>query len=72
MLWGLTDRFVDEVIQVYRSREQAERALEAVLSDEPEWEGMMEIVPVPVVACRHWAPRGVRVRPPRCRSWHRG
>ena len=41
MLWGLADRFVDEVIETYRSREQAERALEAVLIDEPDWEGMM-------------------------------
>ena len=31
MLWALSDRFVDEVIEVYRSREQAERALRRVL-----------------------------------------
>ena len=39
MLWALADRFVDEVIELYRSREQAERALHNVLRDEPEWEG---------------------------------
>jgi hypothetical protein len=66
MLWGLTDRFVDEVIEVYRSREQAERALEAVLADEPEWEGMMEIVPVPP-GCG-WEPPGRRAALPRCRE----
>ena len=66
MLWGLTDRFVDEVIEVYRSREQAQRALEAVLADEPEWEGMMEIVPVPH-GCA-WAPPGRRAAVPRCRK----
>ncbi len=32
MLWALADRFVDEVIEFYRSREQAERALRAVLA----------------------------------------
>ncbi len=67
MLWGLTDRFVDEVIEVYRSREQAERALEAVISDEPEWEGMIEVVPVPLLADRDWVPKGRPVRRPRCR-----
>jgi hypothetical protein len=50
MLWGLVDYFVDEVIQVYRSREQAERALQVVLTDEPEWEGMMEVVQISVPA----------------------
>ena len=29
MLWALADHFVDEVIELYRSREQAERALRA-------------------------------------------
>ena len=66
MLWGLTDRFVDEVIELYCSREQAERALRAVLTDEPEWEGMIEIVPVPAPAHRDWAPKGRPVRRPRC------
>ena len=67
MLWGLADHFVDEVIETYRSREQAERALEAVLTDEPDWEGMMEVVPVPLVVRRDWVPRGRPARQPRCR-----
>jgi hypothetical protein len=66
MLWGLADYFVDELIEVYRSREQAERALRAVLADEPDWEGMMEVVQIPVPAHRDWAPRGRPVRRPRC------
>jgi hypothetical protein len=66
-MWALTDRFVDEVIEVYRSREQAERALRAVLADEPDWAGMMEVVAVEV-ADPHWRPRGRAVRPPRCRA----
>jgi hypothetical protein len=67
MLWGLNDHFVREVISVYRSREQAERALETVLADEPDWEGMLEVVPVDGAAVDlHWQPRGKPVRRPRC------
>ena len=77
MLWGLADHFVDEVIETYRSREQAERALQAVLTDEPDWEGMMEVVPVQLLrdaphrapTGRHWAPTGRQVRRPRCRRY---
>ena len=69
MLWGLADRFVDEVIETYRSREQAERALEAVLTDEPDWEGMMEVVRVPLPAHRDWQPKGRQVRKPDCRRY---
>ncbi len=67
MLWALADRFVDEVIELYGSREQAEHALRDVLEDEPEWEGMMEVVAVPPARCARWKQRGRRVRPPRCR-----
>jgi hypothetical protein len=66
MLWGLADRFVDDVVEVYRSREQAERALRAVLTDEPEWEGMMAVVPVPLPVHRDWAPKGRPLRVCRC------
>jgi len=66
-LWGLADRFVDEVVAVYRSRESAERALRTMLRDEPEWEGMIEVVPVPG-AFSHWRPRGRRLRA--CRYRH--
>jgi hypothetical protein len=69
MLWGLADHFVDEVIEIYRSRELAERALDKVLQDEPEWVGMMEIVPVPT-ASSHWRPKGRPVRTPRCKRWY--
>jgi hypothetical protein len=65
MRWGLADYFVDELIEVYASREQAERALANVLRDEPEWEGMLEVVPVPHHTCRDWRPRGCSVRSPR-------
>jgi hypothetical protein len=69
MLWGLADRFVDEVIEFYGSREQAERALRAVLEDEPDWAGMMQVVPVSVPFDGHWRPKGKPVPPPRCRSY---
>jgi len=69
MLWGLADHFVDEVIELYRSREQAERALRAVLADEPDWAGMMEVVEVPCPFDPHWQPKGKPVPRPRC---HRG
>ena len=71
MLWALADRFVDEVIQLYRSREQAERALRAVLADEPDWTGMMEVVPV-TLSDPHWQPKGKLVRRPRCQDPFRG
>jgi hypothetical protein len=61
MLWGLADKFVDDLIEVYRSREQAEWALRRVLADEPEWEGMMQVVPVPLLSRRDWAPSGRRL-----------
>jgi hypothetical protein len=67
MLWGLADHFVDEVIALYRSRGQAERALANVLNDEPEWEGMMEVVPIPLLFDRHWVPKGRPVGNLRCR-----
>jgi hypothetical protein len=67
MLWGLADRFVGEVIEFYGSREQAERALEAVLADEPDWAGMIEVVPLGAAPDGHWRPKGRPVRTPRCR-----
>ena len=69
MLWGLADYFVDEVIELYRSREQAERALREVLTDEPEWEGMMEVVPIPGPPDGHWVPKGRQVGKTRCRGY---
>ena len=69
MLWGLADYFVDEVIETYCSREQAERALDNVLNDEPEWEGMIEVVAVQLPSVGHWAPKGRPVWQPRCRRY---
>jgi hypothetical protein len=68
MLWGLADHYVGEVIQVYRSRARAERALAAVLADEPEWEGMMAVIAIPQPCDRDWSPKGKPMRRPRCRG----
>ena len=46
MVWGITDHFVGEVVAFYATREHAERALKSVLRDEPDWRGMLEVVPV--------------------------
>lgn len=64
MLWGLSDRFVDEVIAVYRTRDEAVGAMKAMLADEPKWEGMIEVVPV--AERRRCLPPCRRVRGPRC------
>jgi hypothetical protein len=64
MLWGLTDHFVDQVIAVYQTREEAARALKAMIADEPEWEGMIEIVAVQ--ERRRCLPRCRSVRRPGC------
>ena len=69
MLWGLSDRFVDEVIAVYRTRDEAVGAMKAMLADEPKWEGMIEVVPVPLSSGRRCAPKGRPVRKPRCRRY---
>ena len=44
--WGLTDAFVDEVIEIYPSADEAEEALERVLEDEPDWRGFFRVVPL--------------------------
>lgn len=65
MLWGLNDRYVDEVIAVFGTREEAVRALKTMLRDEPEWNEMIEVVPVQ--ERRRCLPRCRRIRRTRCR-----
>ena len=65
MLWGLNDRYVDEVIAVFGTREEAARALKAMLRDEPEWNEMIEVVAVQERG--RCLPRCRRVRRTRCR-----
>jgi hypothetical protein len=44
--WGLASRQVDEVIEFYRSRAEAEQALAEVLRDQPDWRETVYIVSV--------------------------
>jgi hypothetical protein len=64
MLWGVRDCYVDEVVAVYATRDEAVRALATMLRDEPEWNGMLDVVAV--AERRRCLPRCRRVRRPRC------
>jgi hypothetical protein len=45
--WGLADYQVNEIIEVFADREDAESMLCDCLSDEPEWaEILIKVVPV--------------------------
>jgi len=46
IFWGLADHRVEEVIDFYPSREEAEETLKQVLQDEPGWAGVLEVVSV--------------------------
>jgi hypothetical protein len=43
---GHADHRVEEVIDFYPSREEAEETLKQVLQDEPGWAGVLEVVSV--------------------------
>jgi hypothetical protein len=47
--WGLADYEVNEIIEVFAEREDAEQMLRDCLSDEPEWVEILEVVPVEFV-----------------------
>jgi hypothetical protein len=46
IFWGLADHRVEEVIDFYATRGEAEETLRRVLEDEPGWVGMLEVVEV--------------------------
>jgi len=56
VLYGLADRRLaaerplGQVIGIYGSRRAAEKALRAVLSDEPSWAGDISVLELPLVA----------------------
>ena len=56
ILYGLADRRLaaerplGQVIEIYGSRRAAEKALRAVLSDEPSWAGDISVLELPLVA----------------------
>jgi hypothetical protein len=41
--WGVASRLVDEAIELYPTREQAEATLEGILQDEPEWRDVVYV-----------------------------
>lgn len=43
-VWALRSSFVDDVLEVFPSREQAEETLRRVVEDEPVWNGRLSVV----------------------------
>ena len=56
-LYGLLDyrlnaeRPLEQVIELYGSRKDAEEGLCRVLRDEPSWAGSLEVLELPLVEC---------------------
>jgi hypothetical protein len=50
VLYALLDHRLDELIDWYSTIDAAEETLREILSDEPEWQGTLEIVPVTLEA----------------------
>lgn len=46
IVWGLVETKLQEAVELFVSRDDAETALEAVLRDEPEWEGLVVLEPI--------------------------
>ena len=44
--WGLHDRSPEQVIEFFASQEDAEETLDVILGDEPQWAGILAIVPL--------------------------
>jgi hypothetical protein len=44
ILYGLADARLQEAVELFPSREQAEEALAQVLADEPDWSELLSIV----------------------------
>jgi hypothetical protein len=46
LFWGLASVELDEAIELYATRAEAEQALRAVLADEPAWDQLLFIMPI--------------------------
>jgi hypothetical protein len=46
LLYALRDRSVGELIELFPSRQKAEKTLEEILSDEPQWRELLDVLPV--------------------------
>jgi hypothetical protein len=49
IVWGLIETELQEAVELFVSRDEAEAALAAVLADEPGWEGLVVLEPVRLV-----------------------
>jgi hypothetical protein len=46
VFWGLASRELNEAIELYATRAEAEQALVDVLADEPSWKGRLFVTPI--------------------------
>ncbi len=46
LFWGLASRELNEAIDLYPTRAEAEQALVDVLADEPSWEELLFVTPI--------------------------
>ena len=49
ILWGLIETELEEAVELFVERADAEAALAAVLRDEPGWEGLVVVAPIELV-----------------------
>lgn len=46
IFYGLADARLDEAVELFPTREQADEALAQVLADEPNWVGVVSVVTI--------------------------
>jgi hypothetical protein len=46
LFWGLASRELNEAIEPYATRAEAEQALVDVLADEPDWKRLLFVTPI--------------------------
>jgi hypothetical protein len=46
LFWGLASRELNEAIELYTTRAEAEQALVEVLADEPDWKRLLFVTPI--------------------------
>ena len=46
LFWGLASRELNEAIELYGTRAEAEQALADVLADEPDWKRRLFVAPI--------------------------
>ena len=43
---GIHDRSIEPIVEFFASQDEAEETLEEILTDEPEWVSILEVVPL--------------------------